>query len=972
MTYIKSMRLMRALPVAVMAAFVLMLALPLPSSAIGLKVVKEYPQTLLATAKTWSIDVYNDEWSFFATQDGLIQYDGSAARMFTLNNHYSLRSVKVDSVKGRVLVGGISEFGYFYPSPVSSLEYVCLSDSLGQDRHIGNIWGIYAHQGTVIAQGDVKIAIYHEDSGKYDLVDTHCKLDCSNLIEGVLWLGTDRGLKLLMGKRVIDAPGAKALDGKRIRAILPFGQAMLVVTAYDGVYMYDRSALSRLEAVSLAARSLGEVFCADVYDGMLVLGCVESGVGVINLTSGATTIYDESNGLANNTALAVRFDHSGDLWAGLDMGVSKIKMTTPVETFNNKALSIGSGYVLETVRDKIYLGTNRGLFYVDYIPGADLSRARFNRVMGLTGQVWGLSRIGNELFCCHDRGLYVVDGMKVARVGDISGIWSVQKLRSDNTKLLAGSYVGFYVLSKESGEWRVEDKIQGFSESCYNFEQESPTALWCRGGEDGVYRILLDSNGRNVEKTEIFRSTVDGVPLTSDVSVSRIDNDIYFATNSGIYRFDSQRHEVVRDEAVSLLLGSPRKVRRIEKQGGWLYALTEKEIIQSDPAGILGFRRIPLVNGEGRNMHDGDLLFDVAPGYVAYPTSTGYTFYDFADPSLPVSGTDSIPSVKARINRFAVTTPKDSTLYVGNFLGRKGSLSLEYSCNSIKIEFGGDLHDGVGTLYSCRLNDGKWSAPSLSGVKEYTDLAEGNYLFQVKAIGVDGSESLDEIRFEVLPPWWRSVWAMAVYAVLLGFAIWGGVLLERRRVRMRQMEVARVKDDEMARRQAAFEWESKIKDHKIVELEKEQLDKELRHKAQEMATVMMSLSHKNEMLQTVKRGLQEIHQMLPKTSTDAKKAIMELQGKVMVDIRSDEVFGRVVEEFDLVHNDFIKRLRAGFPDLTNNEILMCAYLKMNLSTKEIAPLLNIYVRGVETMRYRIRKKFQLDRDMSLTDFLQKY
>ena len=80
----------------------------------------------------------------------------------------------------------------------------------------------------------------------------------------------------------------------------------------------------------------------------------------------------------------------------------------------------------------------------------------------------------------------------------------------------------------------------------------------------------------------------------------------------------------------------------------------------------------------------------------------------------------------------------------------------------------------------------------------------------------------------------------------------------------------------------------------------------------------------------------------------------------------------MVEEFDLVHDDFIKKLRQRFLDLSNNEVLMCAYLKMNLSTKEIAPLLNISVRGVETMRYRIRKKFGLERDDSLTDFINKF
>jgi len=71
----------------------------------------------------------------------------------------------------------------------------------------------------------------------------------------------------------------------------------------------------------------------------------------------------------------------------------------------------------------------------------------------------------------------------------------------------------------------------------------------------------------------------------------------------------------------------------------------------------------------------------------------------------------------------------------------------------------------------------------------------------------------------------------------------------------------------------------------------------------------------------------------------------------------------------LVHNNFMKKLREKHPDLSNSERLMCAYLKMNLSTKEIAPLLNISVRGVETTRYRLRKKLGLDRDDGLIDYL---
>ena len=76
--------------------------------------------------------------------------------------------------------------------------------------------------------------------------------------------------------------------------------------------------------------------------------------------------------------------------------------------------------------------------------------------------------------------------------------------------------------------------------------------------------------------------------------------------------------------------------------------------------------------------------------------------------------------------------------------------------------------------------------------------------------------------------------------------------------------------------------------------------------------------------------------------------------------------------FDSVHHDFFKRLEKEFPELNNKEKLLCAYIQMNLISKEIAPLLNISLRGVEISRYRLRKKLNLEEGENLAEFLQKF
>lgn len=89
---------------------------------------------------------------------------------------------------------------------------------------------------------------------------------------------------------------------------------------------------------------------------------------------------------------------------------------------------------------------------------------------------------------------------------------------------------------------------------------------------------------------------------------------------------------------------------------------------------------------------------------------------------------------------------------------------------------------------------------------------------------------------------------------------------------------------------------------------------------------------------------------------------MVLAARIDENIQSDDIFRRFEEEFDLINDNYIKNLSAQYPDLRRNELLLAAYLKMELSSKEIAPLLGISVRGVESMRYRLRRKMGISRN----------
>jgi AraC family chitin signaling transcriptional activator len=86
----------------------------------------------------------------------------------------------------------------------------------------------------------------------------------------------------------------------------------------------------------------------------------------------------------------------------------------------------------------------------------------------------------------------------------------------------------------------------------------------------------------------------------------------------------------------------------------------------------------------------------------------------------------------------------------------------------------------------------------------------------------------------------------------------------------------------------------------------------------------------------------------------------------------DEEHIKVFEaNFERVHYEFFNELKAYFPDLTQKELRLCAFVRMNLTNKEIASILNISVRGVETARYRLRKRLSLNHEEDMAEFLEK-
>lgn len=917
-------------------------------------------------AQTWQIAPYDDKWVYFANKNGMVQFDGNVWSVFPLNNSSDVRSILPSATQKRIYVGGINEFGYYEPGTDGSLAYHCMSDTLDTPmRFLGNVWGIHEADNILYMQGDNRVVKYL--NGKYTDIEMQAKIDCSNMVDGILYIGTDKGVWLLVGNTFFPLQGADALASMRIRGIVPYKKGVLVVTAYNGMFYCDGRTMEPFITGAEDFMRENEVFCVATKDNKIVLGTIHQGLLLIDCENMRLKYFNENNGLRNNTVLSVSFDPAGNLWAGLDSGIDYVCLSSPFTNLYSYPNSYGTGYMAAVEGEYLYLGTNRGLYYTSYPVKLDGNLPDIKPMPQSSGQVWNLCRIGDELFCLHDRGIFLIQGTSVKRTTDITGAWCCQMVVGRTDLMYVGVYNGVYLVEKKNGVWQTVCKIEGMDDSCRLFEQESEKVIWIYN-TDHVTRVELNDDFTKALKVREYNAQ-DGFPAGHNMYVSKIEGRVYFATSHGVYKYNLHKDVMEPCPDMNNLLNGATVYSRLLEYNDRLISLSPHEICI---ANLGTYKRgsntsiNPIQQSLMELVPTFETIVPLSDSLMVVPNEEGFALF-------------SIPAVRERqdrshslyIRNMYLSYPKDSLVYTANFLGQKPVPMISYSMNSVRFDYGLSLFAmGDDIHFQYRLNKGAWSDFTTIRTKEYSNLSEGEYQFEVKAIFPDGTTSSDEITFRVLPPWHRSTPAYICYVVLILLALWYVYRWDDVRVKRKKQQAVVEKDIELHEMEKEFEEEKTRQEKQIIQLEKEKLEFDLQHKSQEMANLMINFVRKNEMLTEIKSEIFKVStQLKGEGAREGKQQLVLINSKIDANIQSDEVLKRIEDQFDLIHNNFMKRLHAKHPDLSNNERMMCAYLKMNLSTKEIAPLLNISVRGVETIRYRLRKKFDLDREDSLTDYL---
>lgn len=914
----------------------------------------------------------------------------------TLNNNNEVRSCL--RVGNRVYVGGINEFGYVEPRLDGSLSYNCLSDTLPSEiKFLGNVWNIHEVDDIIYYQGDGRIV--RQVNKKYNEVECGGKVDCSAIVHGVLYVATEeQGVQMLIGNTFFPLQGVEMLKGKRIKGIHQLNdQYTLFVTAFDGIFIFDGTETSHFDTEIDYLLSQSEIFCSAVSIienpsvGRIALGTIGNGVYEIDLPfnegeqkRGVLSI-DEQSGLANNTVLSLGYDKAGNLWAGLDNGLDYICVGGPIKRLQQKSGTIGTGYAVSDYQEHYYIGTNRGL----YRCATDGSNQTI--LPGSSGQVWDLVRPeGTEqLLCCHDRGLYLVDGLYLQRVDKIDGVWTCVEIPDDGENLICGVYDGIYVLSHGSGthpQWKLKGRIEGMNDSCRRLAvqrlRNGQVVVWTINN-DAVTSLVLSESLLETTKRQDY-SLGDKNFKLKDVAI--IDGVVHVATSQGIYMYDPNKNSFVPNESLNSALNGRRQYSRLTLQNGKLLAISEAELCiirdNNDKASIISLPQslVPLVH----DYEDIHLLPDLSTAILPY--QDGFALIDLTHKTSEDNFnilTEQRASLVANISQISLAN-SDSEVLSFSFpnlsQGKQMKVVLPYNDQTVRITYNTTSSNtglDIRLFSSAIVPKGATESEMQSALsayepvqyKEFTNLHEGSYSFNLKMKTMDGRTFWDSVAITILPPWYRTTAAYIGYslgALLIFFIL---IFYDKRRIALRQSQAVLESEAKFEKVKEGYEVRHTETLQKIDELQREALEQELRHKSQELTNAMINFARKNEVLTTIKDDISRVMRMLDKPSTaPIRRELQLISNSIEGNINSDEVLKKVEEQFDLVNNNFLNKLSKRYPNLSQNEKMMCSYLRMGLTTKEIAPLLNLSVRGVETIRYRLRKKLGIE-EQGLVEWL---
>lgn len=901
------------------------------------------PQDYNAEDQNWAISQSDDRIIYVANNKGILEYNGASWQLHASPNESIIRSVLASN--DLIYTGAYMDFGYWTKNEANELNYTSIVKELSLDvKEDEEFWGIIEVGEFTIFQSFERIYIYNKDDAACNIIETSRRINKIFKVKGGLYFHEIGGgiFKIENGKarKVISF---EQKNQKEIVNIFEMDEGLVLLTKQDGLLSYSDGELSSMPVLANQLLQNRTIYSGLMMkNGSIVLGTISNGIIILDADGNIEMEIDQEKGLSNNTVLSLFEDVDGNIWLGLDNGINVINLNSPFRVYTDKLGQLGTVYASELFNDYLYLGTNQGLFFKNL----NEKSGEFRFVKGTNGQVWSLDVLDGTLFCGHDNGTYIINRDKAQQISKVKGTWGVKEIPDQTDLLLQGSYKGIHILEKLNGKWQYKNKVQGFDISSRYFEILSSDRILVSHEYKGVYKIEVNTNF-----TKIINYEKLDLPAGIKSSIASYNNKVLYASNKGVFTYDLNKESFSKDSIISQHITSSNYHSGkliFDKDRNRLWAFTKSEMLYLEPGQMteeLEINSIAIPENLRKNKAGFENLLYLDNNKYLIGGTTGYFILDLNKIELTQNSL-----IWSGITSYSGQNPSQALPIAGN-------LQLPNSQTSINFSFGVPAFNEFNPIqYQYKLEGlyDSWSNWSLLPEVVFENLPYGDYTFKARAKSNGSfSKNILSYNFQVDKPWYLKPIAITSYVVaflLIAFLMHYGNRSYYKRQKRKLVE----------KRERERELERLENQKQLVEFKNENLQLDIDNKNRELGMATMNLVKRNELLNDIKVGLAHI-----KTADDVKK-VTRLINNNLNDSNDWKLFE---EAFNNVDKDFMKRVKKLHPAITPNDLRLCAYLRLNLSSKEIAPLLNISHKSVEVKRYRLRKKMNLEHDVSLSNYI---
>ncbi len=903
------------------------------------------PSDYHGETQNWGISQDRDGVVYIANNRSLLTYDGATWKKYSSPNRTIIRTVQVNN--DTIYTGCHREFGYWTRDDYGTLQYTSMSEEVREYMiEDEEFWDIAFYQKWILFVSLERIYMVNRMTGEVHIIETPYSSGHVYVVGKRIFFQKNReGLfEFVEGEARLVSNHPVFAQGRVVNMHAFTDGQILVVTQNRGLYTFKNNHLTAWASSAQKGILRNSIYSSTcLQDGTIILGTISDGVYHIDAEGKVLMHLSKERGLQNNTVLTVIEDLDNNLWLGLDNGLTVINRFSPIRFYTDITGQLGTVYAIVNYKEDLYLGTNQGLFYRPL----DQPSATFKLLEGTQGQVWTLNVIDDTLYCGHDMGTFVVENHRVKKVCPRRGTWTIQPVEGHPDWMLQGNYRGLFILEKKEQQWACR-QIVGFDMSSRSVVQMPDRTLFVNHEYKGVFRLQL--NGEYTRVDSIYR--LDSLPLSANSSITKCYDKLYYCCQKGVYQYDQETGKMLHDEIMTEKLFAndvflSGKLIPLPQESMW--GFTSNNVLWVSLGTLMNeydFHRIPIPLFRRENVAGYECMQWLKKDVFILGTTNGYILINVAmldDMQRPVNFS-SIEVNKPNLPKKLL--PLKSV--------RK---PLDYQLNSITFNyFVPEFAFYAQTEFQVQMEgyDEDWSAWTNLSSATYQNLPAGKYLFKVRAKHGDNFVGQPIVyAFSIAAAWYASWWMILIYILCLSGLVYAIRTIYHRRYLAQKEKLERRQKLELQLLHAENE-------KALMQLKNDQLRGEVKSTNRELVNSTMAIVKKNELLNQLKQTLKKGGDMA------GVQSAMEI---IEYSLEDNSDWIAFQEAFNNADSDFLKKLKQKHPNLTPQDLKLCVYLRLNLSSKEIAPLLNISPRSVEMKRYRLRSKLQLEHNSSLTDYI---